>query len=289
MENNPQLYIPQGAETLEHLVLPQFRIGIQGPAGEGKTHSSLTFPNPVLCNFNRGHGAHIGRKDVLDVPFYNDSFVDKQFPKKTGFPSNRKDAFLSWSKKEAPKLTPLQTLVIDSGTDVEKAFHTQEALEPSYSDKGKLDKFAVWRNKINYFNDISTALKNLECSLIWISHETKDRNDDGELNGKIKPLLSGQSGDTLLNEFTDWFRQMSGDKKVVDKITPEILKLWGFKTVKEYQDMQDLFDGNSIYFWQTESSDTVTCKRSSFINMPRFVPAYYSVLCKYLRQNQNPK
>lgn len=277
------IYIPPNSITLDKVSIPQFRIGIQGPAGEGKTYAALTFPNTVVANFNRGLGAHIGRADVIEIPFWQDSFVDAIVRRTPNGPANRRDAIKKWVDTEGKKLTSEQTLVIDAGTDIDESFHQQEALEPVLTDKGSIDKFAVWRHKIDYFGELHTSIKGLQCNVIWISHETVDRDSKGELNGKIRPLLAGQFGDKIMSNYTDWLIQMAGDKKPIDKVTPEILEAWGFKTKEEYKAMQDSFPRGTIYFWETESTDIQSAKVSSLVNFPRFIPANYSSFIKYLR------
>ena len=77
-----EIYKPSGSINLsESQTKPQIRLGIQGPPGSGKTWAALTFPNPVIINLDRGLGAHAGRSDVIDVPFYSGSFVDKIIPR----------------------------------------------------------------------------------------------------------------------------------------------------------------------------------------------------------------
>lgn len=279
------MYKPNGAISLDNQIA-QIRLGIQSPPGEGKTMSASTFPFPVYANFNRGLGALTGRSDILEIPFWNDDFVDalvKRTPP-TGTdknPPNKRDALLKWIRTEGKKLEKDQTLVIDAGSDVETAFDTQEKLEPVFTDAMKIDTFAFWRHKIEYFGELHDELTSLACGVIWISHETVDRDKKGELNGKVRPLLTGQYGDKIVGKYTDWFRQHCGDKKPLDKVTPETLKLWGFKSTSEYKEMQDKFTGNSIYFWQTEGDDICSCKRSSLVNAPRYIPAYYEYFLKY--------
>ena len=89
------IYKPVGSLSLAEITdVPLIRLGIQAPPGKGKTYSALTFPNPVVLNFNKGLGAHTGRGDVIDVPFWDGKFCDKIHPRSgTANPANKKDAF----------------------------------------------------------------------------------------------------------------------------------------------------------------------------------------------------
>jgi hypothetical protein len=277
-----ELYIPNGAISLDKIEHPQVRLGIQADSGEGKSWAAATFPNPTFYSMDRGLIGLLGRSDIYELPFYDAKFVDNLVRRKSGEPPNVRDAVYNHLRDEGPKFKPEQTAVLDALSDLEIAFDRQIKLEPVYTDNGKIDKYADWRRKINYFDDLATLIKSLPCSVILICHEQVDRDSKGELNGKVKPMLTGQAGDKIRKNFTDWYRQIAADKKPADKVTAESLKLWGFKTVSEYMAMQETFTGNTLYFWQTESDDIFSAKRSLF-NCPRFIPARYESYKKYLK------
>jgi hypothetical protein len=280
------MYIPKGAVSLDKIEMPQIRLGIQGASNRGKTWASTTFPNVTFAQFDRGLGAHVGRKDILEVPFYDPTFVDSIVRRTSATnPPNRRDAFEKWLNSEATKFEPDQTLVIDGSTGIQSAFHTQEALEPTITSKGKVDDFAEWAHKIDYFNRLVDVLKSLRCHVVYICHETPARNDKGEFNGKLRPLLSGQFGDQLASHFTDWFRQLAFDKpENLDKVK---LEQFGCKSKQEFT---DLLNTNfppplgTAYWWQTESDDLFDAKVASLINVPRFIPANFNSFKKYMRQ-----
>ena len=279
-------YMPPNCSTLDSTIYkkrPQIRLGIQGFFGEGKTHAALTFPNPIVANFDRGLGAHYGRKDIIDVPFYSDVFVNN-IVKPTivaGLPiPNRRDALRKWLLTEGVKLEHDQTLVIDAGTGVEAAFHRQEAMEPILTKSGEVDTFAAWRHKIDYFDEITDILISLNCDVVWIAHEQDERDKKGAYTGKIRPLMTGQFADKLGSKFTDWFRQLAKDKKEPDDAS---LKNWGM-TRAQYSAMCNTYPRNTIYFWQTDSDDIVSCKASSIVNFPKFIPATYEAFSQYFRK-----
>lgn len=279
-----ELYIPTGAQLLSKITsIPQIRLGIQGPPGYGKTWSALTFPNPIVLNFDRGLGAHIGREDVIEVPFYNPQFVDG-IVRRDGLnnPPNRKDALLIWLNSHGMKLSPNQTLIIDSNTQVEIAFHLQYNINPATTRSGKIDDFAEWRLKVEWYGELMNLLKSLQCNVIYIAHETLDRDKTGELNGKVRPLLTGQFADQLASHFTDYFRCMAFSKTIND--------IEKFKTTFGVTSELPLINSTpkecgSFYVWQTISDQLVPhCKTSTLVGAPRYVLANYQSFEKYKRK-----
>lgn len=278
-----EIYNPKGCQTLADIKeLPQIRLGIQGPPGEGKTYAAVTFPNPVVINLNRGLGAHIGKSNIIDVPFYNPQFVDSIVPRKPNNPPNKRDAIRVWIEKEGIQLTKNQTLVVDSLSDLERAFDMQQSLEPIITNRGQVDTLAFWRLKIDYFAEIIDMLMSLNCHVVMCAHEQLDRNSSGELNGKLKPLLSGQSADKINKDFTDWFRQRAGSKPK-DKVKPETLKSFGM-TEPEWNAWINTFPRDTVYYWQTESDDIFSAKAGSLVNFPKFIPATYDSFAKFRRK-----
>lgn len=282
----PTIYTPTGSYTLENVESAQIRLGVQGFMGTSKTWFALTFPNPVLANIDRGAGAHLGRKDVIEVPFYSEAFcktINKQYKGNADF----KDTFLNWVKKEAPKLTKDQTLVVDGLSDLETFFHLWYNENPVFSSRtGKEDDFAVWGLKADYFTELTAELKKLSCHVVLCTHESPLSDSKGEASGKVRPLISGKMKDKLGGNFTDWIRSQAADKPKEyilkdGKVGQFTLSFWGMKTVEEFKAMCDTFPRNTIYFLQLESDDVFDGKVSSLKNFPRFIPATYTAFMKY--------
>jgi len=282
-----ELYIPQGARTLKTIHSAQLRLGIQGPPGEGKTWFATTFPHPVVGNIDRGLGAHIGRSDIIDIPFYDAEFCKSVGAKwKQGEAINRKDAILNWCRKELPRLSAKQTFILDASSGLESAFDIEEAKTPFYTKSGEEDKFVFWRHKVEWFQTLfEDIFKSVSCDIIYICHEQQERNSKGDLTGKNTPLFTGQFKDKLISHLTDHFRQHCVDKKADEKIDDKLLKLWGMQSKDEFKKMQDTFIANSIYCLQTEGDDIFSAKASSLIpGSPRFIPANYNSFMKWRRQ-----
>src|SRR5665213_2229005 len=162
------IYKPQGCLTLAETTETQsIRLGIQSPPGLGKTFSALTFPFPTVLNFNKGLGAHAGRSDVIDIPFWSAPFVDKiQQRAGTSLPPNKKDALTKWLGGEGLKLTANQTLVMDAMTEIEAAFHVQYVAEGGapVTSKGGFDKYDEFKKKLTWYSYFIEQLKTLKCS-----------------------------------------------------------------------------------------------------------------------------
>lgn len=281
------LYIPKDSRSLATLTdIPQIRLGLQSPPGEGKTFAACTFPNVVVLNFDKGLGAHYGRSDVIEIPFTDPQFVDS-LAKRNGekdSPPNKRDALTKWLKTEGMKLQPRQTLVFDSGSAIEDAFHTQQRLEPVTTRTGEINTMAFWGLKLDYYSDLFDTIFNLKCNIVWCSHEQAERNKQGDLSGKNRPLMSGQFADKIVGKFTDWFRQHAQDKpKDGVEPKPETLKQFGMTTA-EFMQWCRTFPRNTVYYWQTESDDLFNAKASSLVNFPKFIPATYESFEKYRRK-----
>ena len=280
------MYKPPGCFSLNELkTLPQIRLGIQGYGGTGKTWAALTFPNPVVANLDRGLGAHLGRGDVIEVPFYDPAFCRSQManPAMPYFPHYLKDVLYRWLEKEAPKLSPEQTLVWDGGTGMQNAFHKWYSKNLVIVN-GEENMFAQWDLKKKFYADVIEMLKTLPCHVVMLFHEAEKKDKDGEYRGKIRPLLTGSFGDELMSHFSDWFRQHAMDKPAdVSKMSPAELNKYGM-TPTEFKAFMDTTPRNTYYVWQTESDSAFDGKCSSLVNYPRFVPANFSIFEKYRRK-----
>lgn len=278
------MYTPPGAKTLAEMKdIPQIRLGIEGFGGTGKTWAALTFPNPIVMNLDRGLGAHHGRADVLELPFYDHSFcrsIDPNFK-----PNDSKDVLIKWLLREGMKLSPSQTLVVDNNSQIQNFYHNwfNSVRHNFLTDKGKEDGFAEYKIKKQYYTEFLELLKAVPCHVVFLCHETEA--SIGKSAGKIRPLLSGQVADELMNYFTDFFRQLACEKPDdFSKIDANVLKQWGMTDVKEFKAICDKYPRNAIYYWKTESDNNFDGKCSSLVNYPSYLPADYASFEKYRRK-----
>lgn len=278
------MYLPPNSIPLNKLSnLPQIRCMLQAMPGNGKTWSALTFPNPIVANFDRGLGAHVGRADVHEVPFYDGKFCDTVVRRDgVNTPPNRRDAFKKWLTTEALKLTPEQTLVIDGSTGIQNAFEMQYNLNPVVTKSGQIDDFAVWRQKVDYFGEVMESMKMLQCHVVYICHETPDRDKKGELNGLVRPLLTGQFADQLASHFTDAFRVHAIAKPAPDQL--QKFRDWLKVDDATCKDWLATGTQQTVYLWQTQADEQAKCKTSSLVNAPKFILADFRMFEKYRRK-----
>lgn len=292
----PELYIPTYAIPLNtQTKKQQIRLGLQGFPKVGKTFAALTFPNPVVLDFDRGLGAHQGRADVIAIPFYDDAFVDGLVPRIAPFymphgktvkkirPANRKDALVKWLYEEAPKFSADQTLIIDGNTTIQAAYHAEYWTAPELDQQSKIKPYVEFRQKIDYFTEVFMCLKALKCNVVYIAHESDARDDKGNLNGKIRPLMSGAIKDEIMSHFTDWFRCYAYGKPTGQVEVDKATKFFGVD--KKTMDEWSTFSNNeTMYLWQTTSDADVDCGTSSLDKPPKWIPAHFSMFEKYRRK-----
>lgn len=278
------LYVPKGASLIKDLPPSQIRVVIQGPPFSGKTTAALTFPNPVVLSFDRKVSAHKHRDDVVVVPFYSPEFVDSLVKRPSPItPTNRKEALIKWLESEGLNITPEQTLIIDNCSEVEKSFHVwfDNNKHLAITKDGDFNQYKEWDLKIDYFDSLHTALKACHCHVVFIAHETPQRNKKGELTGKNKPLLSGQSGDKLGGNFTDYFRATTITKPTTEDQFKKTVE-WArtdLSTVKDWCSKVGQHD--TIYLWQTCADEECDCGTSSMRGCPKYVYASYESFLKY--------
>lgn len=284
-----QIYIPPKSIRLDNPDYNfQLRIGIQGPHGTGKTFASTTFKNTIFGSLNRGLISHVGRSDIHEIPFYDDAFCDS-IVKRAGIvlPPNRKEVLIKWLHDEGVKITKNQTFVLDAGTDVQAAYHQWwEIVKDEFLTKqGEVDAFKEWRLKVSYFGEMMLLLKSLKCDVIFIWHESPDRDDKGNLNGGVRPLLTGQFQDELPTHFTDWFRALAFPKPDLtnqDSIG-KFRKQFSLSDNDLYKEWINSGTKETIFIWQTQSDTVCKCK-TSLINAPKYILANYQNFDKYSRK-----
>jgi hypothetical protein len=259
------MYSPTYGRSLAQETVPHKRILLMGYPGTGKTWAALTFPNPVVVNFDRGLAAHIGKEGIIDIPFYDSKFVDTQAKRTFATaPCNKRDGFMNWVRAEAPKFEKDQTLIIDSWTSLQNGFDTQQKLEPAFSKNGQEDKFSFWRAKIDFSREVCEALKALPCDVIVVAHEIIERDDDGRATGKARPLMSGQFADEFPSHFSDVFRQLA------------------INTYKDPTNTKSEILGTR-YCWQTQADGSANCK-TMLAGAPKLIDANFTEYMKFIRK-----
>ncbi len=226
--------------------LPQkWIIAIVGRPGTGKTHGALTFPNIQVADFDTKLP-----RGTSSLPFWNNDFCNailKRHSRTNTEPrrANIRDAFQLWLTENIDEYGEEQTLFIDSWTMVQNAFDVQTRFDEKLEAITKtqaINKYWFWNQKLEYCRNIIDLLKRGRCRIIISFHEVIERNEDGEPNGRVTPIMDGQFKDQLLGHFTDVWRC------VKDPVTPGQLS----KSSKEIAD-----SGGSKYFWHMAGKSLV--------------------------------
>lgn len=210
------MYIPKDSVNLKDLKILKTRTGIQGPPGSGKTTSALTFPNPVVYNFDDGLSGHFG-KNVIEIPAWSAEWTTARgfVPSKPGKSKhpNRKDCFVDWLEKEGMKLESDQTFILDSWTTLQDAFDMEQVLHPKVTKGGDIDDFAFWAQKIDYSDAVMVWLRSLKCHVVVLFHEIQTRDPaTGQLLQKIDPLMQGGFLKKLKVHFPNFFRMRADEQ-----------------------------------------------------------------------------
>jgi hypothetical protein len=282
-------YTPKGCKFLSQTEDSQVRLIVQGAPFSGKTTSALTFPNPVILSFDRKVSAHLHRSDIPIAPFYDPKFVDTILPRPgLQAPCSKKEALTKWLSTEGLKLVHEQTLIIDGCSGIETAYHIWykfNETELAHSTKGTFNKFIQWDLKKAYFEELWDCIKALQCDVIFICHEQKERDKEGEYNGKISPLLTGQAADKMGLNFTDYFRQLCIAKPKTDDETQRALSYFGINatTLKEWCASTPINYG-SFHLWKIQGDDTFGGGSSSLRDAPKYILANYETFQKYRKQ-----
>ena len=257
-----------------------WRLGIQGAPGTGKTWAALTFPNPIVLDFDNKLAAHYGREDVQVIQFWDQKFIAEYLyqpgksPPKPSMPPNRRDAIKKWLREQAPLIPAGFTLILDSWTTVQNSFDDYTNADPPMSKKGEIDTFAFWGMKLQYSIELAGFLKGLACNVVVIFHEIADRDDEGRLNGKLKPMMQGQFADQLQAHFTDWYRQHANEKK------------------RKNADGSYSYEGTE-YLWQVKADALANCTASWLTTKVALtkhnlllIPANYNALLEHSGRTQ---
>lgn len=268
------MHIPPNTSTLEKVSKQQIRLLLQSVYGQGKTFSAMTAPNPCVLNIDNNLGAHSGRKDIINVPFF-----DKMFVKKYNAQGFIHLAIQKWILDEGYKLTEEQTLVGDGLTNLLNAYDREVGV-PMSTSTGKNDLMKWWGDKLKWQKELFESFKQLKCNVILCCHEQVERSDDGDVTGKVLPLVQGSFKDQLGTHFTDLFRQHAMTKLSVaeiDKQKEKLLINFGFKEVKQFVDFQDSFiNMNTMYIWQLQPDSLAACK-THLVSAPKFARANWNI------------
>lgn len=168
-------------------------IGIQGEPNAGKTTAATSWPNPLVLNFDKKL-----RPGILEVPFWNQAWVNEYMRLKPPLTASRSECLIKWLRAEGPKLPADITLVLDSFTMVEASWteYVNNNRHVFYTKGGgntapEYNQRAMFAAKQDYFIELFALLKSTSCPVVVTFHETIARNDKGQPTGKFRTLVSG--------------------------------------------------------------------------------------------------
>jgi len=148
--------VPQTIHTLQGMInstvpKPDRFILQAGSPFAGKTYAALSFPNPLVLDFDNKNI----REGIPTIPFYDDGFVESIVRRKNPANAvNRKAALEIWLQQNVGKLKDY-TVILDALTNVEVAFHQQVfGVEEKWGMNGGL----YFGEKLNYFQGICALL-----------------------------------------------------------------------------------------------------------------------------------
>lgn len=254
------------------------RIGLQGAPGTGKTTSALTFPNPFAIDFD-----HKLPNGTPSAPFWDPAFVDSIIPRSKlviagkKAPPNTRDAFMSWFMVEHSKFEPEQTLVIDSYTMLDTAFHSYLTYNPILNAKSEIDTRAGWGFKLDYLRAFFETMKGCRCNVVMTFHETQKTDVDGEVINKLRPVMQGSFRDHVAGFFTGFYRC----HKDPIEVDANGVKLKG--PDGKYKIMPP--GTTNGYYWQVQGDELFDAVNDASIKVKtRYVPATYQSLVE-MRNN----
>lgn len=265
-------YIPPNSQQLCTLETPKIMLALQGASGTGKTFSGLTDTNIIAGDVDNLLAAHLHRKDIHRIPFFDPEWCRANIKEPNGksldikmkYP--QRDAIRIWLDTEGQKLQRGQIFFLDGWSSVQDYFDLQTKLEPVFNAQGAVDARVFWALKQDYSREILDSLKRMRCHVIVSFHEQDQRDDTGNKTGKTIPLMQGNFNPKLGKSFTDWFQCVADSK--VDPIDKK--KIIG-----------------TDYWWKTKSTSEVNLK-SRLTNLPMLIEPNFKNLVE-LYFNQNPK
>jgi hypothetical protein len=144
---------------------------------------------------------------------------------------------------------------------------------------GKNDLMKWWGDKLKWQKEFFESLKLLKCDVIVCCHEQVERSDDGDITGKVLPLVQGSFKDQLGTHFTDLFRQLAMSKLSdadIEKQKDKLFINFGFKDIKQFIDFQNSFETNTMYLWQLQPDSIAACK-THLVGAPKFKRANWNI------------
>jgi len=251
------MFIPNNALNNKSLTQTINRVLILGDPGEGKTTSALSFPNPLVIDFDNQLAKFRESHEFNSLPFHDVEWVEANFKTR-----NRPQALLTFLKTDGKKLATEQTVILDSLSILND--HVQKWLwdscPMSKQDKTEKDGFAYWDSILDYYVELHNALIVMPCNIAVCAHLKPVYHKTNSMITGYKPVVEGSFSQRIGSYYTDVVRCC-----VKAKLGPE---------VKDNRTM------NVQYLWQIHSDEYVQCKSSRKDKSLMYVEANYKELLK---------
>ena len=191
------------------------RILLIGQSGHGKTTSAMKdFKGKIVYadGENNVPPEFSSREDILYLPFHDTSWVKKNFPAAP----NVTKAFLGFLDFSGPvrQLTSEYLFVTDSLSWLADELNVYlTSITPKSKNTGEDNGHWYWREWAQYWSDLCSRIKRLQCSFVLTAHEHELlETDTGKLQGYRWWLPGKQFTPRLPQFFTDVFRQIRRQK-----------------------------------------------------------------------------
>lgn len=177
---------------------------IIGPPKTGKTTFALTWPNPIIANFDNNSPS-----GVDEIPFWDANFINKLVPPKNATDTpNMRDAVTKFSRA-IHTLEPHRTLIVDSIGLMESIYTAQEEAEPKPMNPPKDGKPATiniqqlfFRRKA-WYETFLCAIRSYNGHVLALVHQAMEYDDNNQQTGMLYPAISGQMKSKLAGFFNN--------------------------------------------------------------------------------------
>lgn len=188
---------------------------IIGPPKTGKTTFCLSWPEPIVINFDNN-----SPPGVDEIPMWNPEFLDTLAKRRSTYP-NVRDATLK-VMRQLDTLRQGGTLILDSIGLMEASYTAQQETDPKpmvmQKDKSMIPNTqAMYGDRKVWYETILCALPRYNGNVFALVHQAQEYDDNGMQTGMIYPAISGQMKSKLAGFFNNCWQTVIRDLPNGDK------------------------------------------------------------------------